>query len=155
MMDKDAMLDLIRKTVAKRNAGVTIFDYRVRTDSLNIEPPSLLDAYTQALNPEHDHVGDQWRLVDRDSASSIISNLLNQDMAYHNQVMPFAEAQQCARLIVGLFNNDARFFTNGDWSGDSTRRFQQWMPLTHHTFDSGIIACDSQHIGCFWAADED
>lgn len=154
-MNKHAMLDSIRKIVASRDAGVALFDYRDRTESMNFEPSTWLDDYTQALNSQHQTIGDQWRSIDRDAASSIISNLLHLDLAYRVQVMPFSEAQQGAQLIIGLFNNDAQFFTNGDWSANPKERLQHWMPLTQHTFDSGIVACDDEHVACFWVADED
>jgi hypothetical protein len=118
-------------------------------------------------------VADGTLLVEynRETALSILTELLWRDMAYRMECMSEPEARKIAQEIIS--QNEyagSKYYSNGNWAKreswnpltDSTldaRRViesRSWNPLTDSTFDGGLIITGPNHrYFCLWFQDED
>jgi hypothetical protein len=94
-----------------------------------------------------------WLEVPATEAEMILTNILNAQQAYGNEIMPVARAQELARGFVGLFGDKPRFFTNGHPAKRGAQRFV--FRLTGATFDWGIFVVGTNRLGLLWVGDED
>ena len=101
-----------------------------------------------------------YREIDATAARRLFSLILNQDMAYNAEIMPWARAIELTDRFLDKFSTDGvRFYTNGTfqetpgaklfWSGAS------WNPATAATFDTGVLIVGPNCSGCLWVEDED
>ena len=103
-------------------------------------------------------IGDSWREIDRERATTILRSLLERDLAYDSDADSAPIAEELSRQFVQEFSDGARFFTNGEWHEDNPtngRPVGVWTPVTESTFDAGILVLHDHRVGAFWLEDED
>ncbi len=98
-----------------------------------------------------------WVSATRDEALNIVTECLAHDMAYDRDVMPEAQARELAAAFLANFDDNAQFLTNSrrflaDFTPDAG---YGWEPISHATFDSGILVEANGVIGIVWVEDED
>jgi hypothetical protein len=98
-----------------------------------------------------------WVTATRDEALNIVTDCLARDLAHDQEVMPPDQARQLAAAFLANFDDNAQFLTN-------SRRFLAdshpdgsygWEPISHATFDTGVLVEANGVIGIVWAEDED
>lgn len=107
-------------------------------------------------------LGSNWRAVDRATASSVLSNLLCEDMAYDQPRLSKHEIAMSMDEFLTHFGASARFFTNAEWENRGLWSRQivtswelQWHPATAATYDGGVLVLDEGKSGVLWLEDED
>ena len=97
-----------------------------------------------------------WRELDRSAALGNVISCMQCDLAYQEPILSLEEARDLAQRFLSLFEEGARFFTNGDPFDASDRyRSRSWQPISAATFDAGVIAVSRDRVGIFWVEDED
>ena len=97
-----------------------------------------------------------WVNATRDEALSIVTDCLARDMAHDQEVMPEGQARELAAAFLANFDDNAQFLTN-------SRRFVAnpdpagygWEPISHATFDTGVLVEANGVVGIVWVEDED
>lgn len=141
-------------------------DAQGRCHTLEFRPRTLLegtlfseiDRFVESINDNEPEwikfqgLGERWDEINEATAGTIICRILEFDLAYSSyREMDEAEAMAIRDLFLAMFDDKVRFFTNGTftnygWSGNS---------VAGATFETGVIAVDSQNIGMLWCHDED
>ena len=89
---------------------------------------------------------------DKETALTILTELLWKDMAYESECMPKVQAEEFAQQILrehGL--TESRYFSNGNFA-----KRESWNPLTKSMFDAGLIVTSRNgNYFCIWFQDED
>jgi hypothetical protein len=67
------------------------------------------------------------------------------------------ESIELSSRFIGIFEKDAKFFTNASFGKNSANKIKlsSWNPITNATFDTGIFVIDKKTVGCLWVEDED
>jgi hypothetical protein len=95
------------------------------------------------------------RAVDQAEARTILIALLSHDLAYGSATeFPMPQVVAVVEHLFQIFSAHPRYFTNGNFLLHPFR-LRSWDPLTIHTFDTGLLLFDDQHIGMLWATEED
>ena len=98
-----------------------------------------------------------WVTATRDEALNIVTHCLARDLAHEQEVMPEGQARELATAFLANFDDNAQFLTN-------SRRFLTdsppdagygWEPVSHATFDTGVLVEANGVIGIVWVEDED
>ena len=93
-----------------------------------------------------------YREISESTARAIAMHVLNEDLAYHVEVVPSNEALELVGQFFELcYTPEWRFFSNGD----SLKTGASWAPATEATFDTGVLIVGSDRSGCLWVEDED
>ena len=105
-------------------------------------------------------IGDRWREVGRGFAERTLEWVLSRDLAYSARLMSTSRAKTLTDEFLGLFEDDAKFFTNYiSTCGEDTvldgLTSHVSDSVTDATFDIGILVVGSTHVGILWVADED
>lgn len=101
---------------------------------------------------------DIYTEVSRDESISILTSVMNQDMAYHVEIVSKDVANQLATDFIDGFKADGpRFYTNGTFGRPfvATGPGPTWTPATNATFDTGVLVIGQSSFGCVWFNDED
>ncbi len=137
---------------AERKAGV------VRCGFLDLSAPAEDVATAFGLSGAPDSL----RSIDKEDAVQILTQLLQEDMAYGSPLIPESRAAELAvEFLAGFDAVSARFFTNVDYSRDGEKISRRcwtglsWAPMTEATFDAGVIAISTARSACLWIEDED
>jgi ferredoxin-NADP reductase len=148
-------LQQIKDNLKKRTAGVVHFDIQIRFDPTGDCSVNRIDDHIAGLG--HTRIDTQWIELKKPDAERLLTSILHKDMADRCESMPIDLAHATTRLFLEQFSDTAKFFTNAEWHQDKggVWSIQSWHPITDSTFDSGIVACDSQRIGMIWVEDED
>lgn len=118
---------------------------------------TLLEAFITFMNlgTVPDMPEPALREVDHAEARKILTALLSRDLAYDSATefpMPMVEA--VIDHLFQIFAAHPRYFTNADFTPHPFR-LRSWVPLTIHTFDTGLFLVDDQRIGVLWATEDD
>jgi len=125
------------------------------------EPPADALGALDALVTEEGYVGlgANWVEVQRRIAAKILTHLIASELAYPNEIVEQAAAEELAGRFLGLFAPGARYFTNGACSGpfaiyDSAGgEVLGWRSISAAPFDNGVIALSPERVGMLWAED--
>jgi hypothetical protein len=143
---------------AARESGAVHCEFRgVAGLQTSDDPRTTADALARSWGFRP--LGAAWRELTRDEARKALERVLERDLAYGAQMMSQTTAKELADAFVGLFPEWAVFYTNGmfpprdhyrdgGWAGS-------WDPITPATFDTGVIAVGTAHVGLLWFEDED
>ena len=118
---------------------------------------ALLEAFItfMKLGNVQDTSEPSLREVDQAEARRILTALLFRDLAYGSWTeFPMPRVVAVIEHLFQDFSARPRYFTNGDFTPHPFR-LRSWDPLTVHTFDTGLLLIDEQHIGILWATDDD
>ena len=148
-MDEALVLRVVQAIQAERTAGETTVV--VQPWPRNDTPTGRADAFVASLGLNA--LGAGWRVVDRSRADRLLFNVLHKDLAYGSVIMPAARADELARAWLDLFPPQALFFTNGTFHNGSSGA--SWSPITHATFDTGVLVVAPDTLGLCWVQDED
>jgi hypothetical protein len=118
---------------------------------LLLNATAAIDRFVESLGLAA--IGDQWREISRECAVSLATAFLARDLAYSCRLMEDDKARDLAERFGGIFTEDARFFTNTDFTAGSSS--WGWQSLTESTFDAGIVGVDARIIGALVVQDED
>ena len=139
---------LCKEIMIKRDAGQVII---TRAPHVSCNPSQAADQLVTSVGwvspPE-------WRMIDKDTAIKILTQCLNQDLAYDTQLQPRSDAQAQATAVVDAAGPDAVFFTNGELALPDVQG-RSWTPLTDATFDTGVVAIGKCWSVLCWFLDED
>jgi hypothetical protein len=95
------------------------------------------------------------REVDQAEARTILIALLSCDLAYGSATeVPMPQVDAVVEHLFQIFSAHPGYFTNGNFLLHPFRLLS-WHPLTIHSFDTGLLLFDDQHIGILWATQED
>jgi hypothetical protein len=91
--------------------------------------------------------------ISADTARRLLTHTMGYDLAY---TMPIASEERVDELVsalIGALRPPVSYWTNGTLGlpGDT----HTWGALTAHTFDTGLIAADDEHVLVVWMMDED
>jgi hypothetical protein len=89
---------------------------------------------------------------DRETALTILTELLSKDMAYESECMPKEQAEGFAReLLLQYADGESKYYSNGNFA-----KRESWNPMTDSTFDAGLIVTGiADQYFCLWFQDED
>ncbi|MFW9994211.1 MAG: hypothetical protein ACFFD4_19360 [Candidatus Odinarchaeota archaeon] len=97
--------------------------------------------------------------IDRGEAKNVLIRILTHDLAHDYEIMSEDEALNLVNRFLQFFKNDARFFTNAEFTSTPDKPVKlvisSWNPLTSATFDTGVFAIDCKKIGLILVEDED
>lgn len=95
--------------------------------------------------------------IEKNLALKIAKSVLSHDLAYQVKITGEDQALEIIKAFCGLFNKDAKFFTNAIFEEDDQYhlKMKSWNGITEATFDTGIFVIDEKLIGCIWVEDED
>ena len=95
--------------------------------------------------------------IEKNLALKIAKSVLSHDLAYQVKIIGEDQALEIIKAFCGLFNKDAKFFTNAIFEEDDQYhlKMKSWNGVTEATFDTGIFVIDEKLIGCIWVEDED
>ena len=98
-----------------------------------------------------------WVSATRDEALNIVTDCLARDMAHDQEVMPEHRARELAAAFLANFDDNARFLTNSRRfvAGSNPNAGYGWEPISHATFDTGVLVEADGVIGIVWVEDED
>ena len=98
-----------------------------------------------------------WVVATRDEALSIVTDCLARDLADDHEVMPEDEARDLAAAFLANFDDNAQFLTNSRRFLISARSETGYglSPISHATFDTGVLVEANGVIGIVWVEDED
>ncbi len=100
-----------------------------------------------------------WTEASPERALQLLAWCLHRDLAYDSQIMPHNQALQMAGAFLERLPEGCRLLTNTGSllsSRQAKRTSWSWSPITHSTFDTGIIAQkDRGVVGVLWFEDED
>ena len=100
---------------------------------------------------------DLWVTMSRSQAQSLLTDCLAHDLAHGEPIMDESEAKRLAASFVDVFPQETTFITNTARFSDGTTSTDSsgWEPISHATFDTGVIAEAGGVIGILWVEDED
>ncbi|WP_437989186.1 hypothetical protein [Sorangium sp. So ce145] len=122
------------------------------------DPSVTLDAFVAAIGLGYPGARvERWDLLARTQAQRLLSAVLQREQAYDAPRLELALAERIASAFVELFEEQARFFTNGTVEETPLGlRTNAWYgSVTLATFETGVIAVDERRIGLLYLADED
>ncbi|NNJ09795.1 hypothetical protein EKD04_005600 [Chloroflexales bacterium ZM16-3] len=121
------------------------------------EPADALDAL--AIDAGYTGLGGNWVEVPRRIATKILTHLIASELAYPNDIVEQAAAEELAGRFLALFAQGARYFTNGACSGPfaiydiAGGEVLGWRSISAAPFDNGVIVLSSERVGMLWAED--
>jgi hypothetical protein len=129
-----------------------------RTAPVSSDVNTALDAFVTGIG--FHALRSNWCEVSRESAKTILIWLLAHEQVYGTRLLRDEQAVMFAKSFVGLFQPKSRFFTNyhapdGNVVPQEGHGLHEVALLTKATFNSGIAAVDSRHVGLLWFEDED
>ena len=78
---------------------------------------------------------------------------IGHDLAYDSRDVEVSTARELTERFLGLFGDDAYFFTVGTHTEQG--KLRTWTRLTIHTLDTGVAAVDARYAGALWKTGED
>lgn len=138
-----ATLDDLQRAVAERRRGG-----RVHVVSRPLAQARAVDDFVRSLGMRPPPA---WNEVDREGAMEVLSSALMNHLVDDGPMMPFAEAEACARAFVAACEDGAVFFTNGALE-DARRGFGR-HGITSAKADAGVIAVSSSSVTMLWVED--
>ena len=105
-------------------------------------------------------LGDARLEISAHDAHAIATALLRRDLAYGEEIMTLAEADDFATGFLDLAPEPHAYFTNGEWSGaleddGSLETTIGWDPISDATYDAGIVCVGDGVSAILWVQDED
>lgn len=108
-----------------------------------------------------DFLKEQWGLrdmprmfVDVQKASKIVNFICSKDLAYHQPLLMFNQAQEVSELVCSLLSDEGKYLTNATFS-EEPFKVNGWSPCTESTFDTGVLCFDESFVFMIWVAAED
>lgn len=104
-------------------------------------------------------LGAGWVEVPRRIAVKILAHLIGGELAYPEEVVPAARAEELAGRFVALLPERSRYFTNGAVSGASAiydlggAEVLGWRSISAAPFDNGVIGVGAGRAAILWAED--
>ncbi|NTW97574.1 MAG: hypothetical protein HGB28_03395 [Oscillochloris sp.] len=120
-------------------------------------PAEVLDAL--AAEEGYSQLGANWVEVPRRIAAKILTHLIASELAYPAEVVDQAAAEELAGRFLALFEQGARYFTNGACSGPfaiydvAGEEVLGWRSISAAPFDNGVIGLAAERVGMLWAED--
>ncbi len=148
-------MNVINRMVQLRDAGHTTC---ATVDvPAHVDGPSGADLVVQAQGFRG--IAPQWDEISASDAHAIVATLLHRDLAYGNEIMPFATAADLATQFFDLVPEPHTYFTNGDWARSAANSAQaelsSYNPISDATLDSGVVCLGDGRAALFWVEDED
>lgn len=142
-------MQLLCEIVASRTGGEVIAEC---TDRAYTRPEEAAGAFGLSS------AADTYTEVPAEEALAVLANVINKDMAYDFEFMPYERAKELATAFLFSFpQTGTRFFTNGTFGKEreSPNIGPSWSPATEATFDTGVLVLAAQSTACVWFKDED
>jgi len=149
-MHKPTFQELHQLALDERQAGVLTMAYE-RRDTIEPSSENIADSFVASLGFKI--LGKAWREIERKEAADLVDHILYRDLAYQAPLMEKKTAAFIAEGFLALFSpHGSRYYTNGSID---QQNMLGWDPISHSTFDHGIVAFDDKNIGIVWVEDED
>jgi hypothetical protein len=128
---------------------------------LGAAPPAEPAAAIDALAAEEGYtgLGKNWVEVPRRMAAKIAAQIIASELAYPNEIVEQAAAEELAGRFLALFGQGARYFTNGACSGPfavydtAGGEVLGWRSISAAPFDNGVVGLSAERVGMIWAED--
>jgi hypothetical protein len=149
--------DLRDRIRAARRCGVVHVELRDRSaiGADGLDDREACDALTRALRFRT--LGPHWVALDPEQGHHVAYEVLWRDLAYLEEIMDPAVAEELARAFLAHFDTGARFFTNRtclDPTFGVGGNAEGWA-VTEAASETGIIAVDQHRVGMLWVEDQD
>jgi len=97
------------------------------------------------------------REIDKVIAIKIMRLILMKNLVYDSQIMTNEQANNLANDFCFLFEDNTKFFTNGNFEEKISGEFflKSWKPMTKYMCDTGVFSINKKLVGCLWVEDED
>jgi hypothetical protein len=141
--DREDVLALARDLLTSREVGNVML--RLSELERPRPPREAADDLVQRLG--YTPLGDSWHEVPLTRAREVLTRYLSTEAAYSTSQMSLQAAEALVDRFLDLVGSDAVYLTNRQGDG--------WSPVTHATFDSGVIAVTPDRVGMLWTEDED
>lgn len=99
-----------------------------------------------------------YREIDAELARAILICILHRDLAYRNEIMSLARAEELASQFIQEFGKTpCHIFTNGEFEQEAGAGLvlRRWNSATDATGDTGVLVLGPEESACVWVADED
>lgn len=121
------------------------------------EARAVADAVADAAG--YAGLGAAWVEVPRRIAAKILAHIIGGELAYPEEVVPAARAEELSARFLALLPQGSRYFTNGALSGDFAiydlggAEVLGWRSISEAPFDNGVIGVGGDRALLLWAED--
>jgi hypothetical protein len=137
-------MDIVAEIHAARTCGVVHCGYSAGGAGVGLAAEFGLTS---------DHAS--YREIDAATARRLLEVILHRDLAYNDEIMPAARADELAGRFLASFGTvGVHYFTNGNCAEQDGRNWS-WNSVTAATFDTGVLVVGPRRCGCLWVEDED
>ncbi len=141
-------ISTLRKALQKdRRGGGLYLDISPMKKFKRNHDYKTLDAYVESLG--FHGAGYDWQGTNYFTAFKILIEIIYFSIVSSGPLMPLPDAAMYAIEIIGLFDSNAKCYTN--WTTLNGRT----ASITEATFERGVVFIDDENIGLFWVTEED
>jgi hypothetical protein len=147
------------EVIAKRGNGKITLELKSLEMADKNGLGDLLDKFVESLGLNG--LATKWKEIDEQNAIHLMKIILCRDLAYNAEIMDKTSAVELVKRFLDFLEGNMRFFTNGNFH-ESGKKINNkvvlgasWDPITHLTFDTGVICVGGGQVGIFWVEDED